>query len=241
MKDKLHTNRASSYGSKSSQGVSETEMILYSVSSTISSLFQLSTLIRKATSRDRYMRAAIVATTRTDPFQVENEIPHVREKCPRLKAEGPYWLIERLAHGITLRREYLRYCEDHQGKLKPDSIEGGGTDVAQEDTIASSLKIEQLESAEMKANFDSFSPPAEFEDSRSQEPLYDSPTFDDSRSEGSSYASSIGIGEEESDYQLHLPTLGNTSKGLDEFECPFCHIVQNITQQRLWKYVTSLC
>jgi hypothetical protein len=56
---------------------------------------------------------------------------------------------------------------------------------------------------------------------------------------GSAYASSLGIGEQEIDHELHLPRIESVNNGLKEFECPFCHDTLNIQQQRLWKYIYS--
>jgi hypothetical protein len=232
IKDDLYPDVALS----SSRYISEAEILLHSVANTITSLFQLSILIRQATPRDRYQRAAIVAATRKDAFQGDDDRVYVKDKFPRLANEADRWLMERLGQAITLRREYLRYCSEHQGQFKSDVTEGDpegdeintpiGNDINTiPETFASSVGTEQLEQIGMGTGF---------EDSPSQT------TFDDTQSQASSYASSIGIGEEKSDRELHLPKLDDVSKGMSEFECPYCHIAQRIGQHRLWKYVISI-
>ncbi|RDW63286.1 hypothetical protein BP6252_10831 [Coleophoma cylindrospora] len=220
IQDTSHQDLVLNDSGTNSHGIFETQIILYSISSTISTLFQLSTLIRQATPRDRYERAAIVAATRKDSFQAESELAHVKEKCPRLKGSGQEWLAERLADAIKLRREYLRYCEEHQEKFKQD-LTSAHRDIGPPVSAASSLGTDQLESTVSELGLGRLSLIAGLEDTQSQT---------------SSYASSLGTGEEESDYELHLSKIEDVNNGRKEFECPFCHDTQNIQQQKLWKY-----
>jgi hypothetical protein len=128
--------------------------------------------------------------------------------------------MERLGQAITLRREYLRYCSEHQGRFKEDIIEDQGDKIDKNtlpETFASSVVTEQLEQTESQT------------------------VFDDTQSQASSYDSSIGIGEEGFDSKLHLPKLGDVNGGKREFECPYCHIAVKIEQHGLWKYVVSIC
>jgi hypothetical protein len=142
--------------------------------------------------------------------------------------------MERLGQAITLRREYLRYCLEHQEQFKQDVNQGGpdemqgsnegdkiGNDInTRAETSASSLVLEQLEQIGMKLELDD--------------------SHDDARSQASSYVSSVGIGEEQSDRRLHLPKLDDVNGGMRDFECRYCHIVQEIEEQRAWKYVISI-
>ncbi|KAI9857183.1 MAG: hypothetical protein M1813_008545 [Trichoglossum hirsutum] len=94
--------------------VSEIQERFQSASNTISHLFRLSVIIRNATPRDRYSKAAAAAN---EPFDDRYDIAHVGHKFPRLGIKENEWLKIRLGKAITQRRQYLRYCREHQEKL----------------------------------------------------------------------------------------------------------------------------
>lgn len=83
-----------------------------SVGDIITSLFKVSMLVKKATKRDRYAKAA---SAKVDPFLQEFDIRHVADKYPKVRAQP--WLLERLGKAITQRRQYLRYCRDHKNRI----------------------------------------------------------------------------------------------------------------------------
>lgn len=88
-----------------------------SVGDIITSLFKVSMLVKKATKRDRYAKAA---SAKVDPFLEEFDIRHVADKYPKVRAQD--WLLERLGKAITQRRQYLRYCRDHKNRIAHVSI-----------------------------------------------------------------------------------------------------------------------
>lgn len=82
------------------------------IGDTITSLMKVSTLIRKATKRDRYARAA---DAKGDPFIPDFDIRHVADKYPKLQSQP--WLLHRMGSAITQRRQYLRYCRNHRNRI----------------------------------------------------------------------------------------------------------------------------
>ncbi|KAF5879364.1 putative ankyrin repeat protein [Botrytis fragariae] len=77
-------------------------------------LLKLSMVIRNSPDRDDYLKAA----TRYG-FDASYDIGHVREKHGSAKNSAD-WLIVRLGKAITRRRQYLKYRNDHHGKLTRD-------------------------------------------------------------------------------------------------------------------------
>lgn len=98
----------------SSPGSSQDELteLFLSTGDCLTSLFKVSMLVKKATTRDRYARAA---SAKDRPYPVEFDIRHVADKFP--KAREQPWLLKRLGTGITQRRQYLRYCRNHKNRI----------------------------------------------------------------------------------------------------------------------------
>jgi len=94
--------------------VTELDEIFQSLADSISSLFKISLLIRSATPRDRYAKAA---TSVKQPFDDTFDISHVGHKHPKLEIKENQWLRNRLGQAITRRRQYLKYCREHHDKL----------------------------------------------------------------------------------------------------------------------------
>lgn len=93
-------------------GQDELSELFLSTGDVLTSLFKVSMLVKKATTRDRYARAA---SAKGDPYLVEFDIRHVADKFP--KAREQPWLLERLGTAITQRRRYLRYCRNHKNRI----------------------------------------------------------------------------------------------------------------------------
>jgi hypothetical protein len=88
-----------------------------SVGDIITSLFKVSMLVKKATTRDRYAKAA---SAKEAAFLAEFDIRHVADKYPKLRTQP--WLLERLGNAITQRRQFLRYCRNHKHRIAHVSI-----------------------------------------------------------------------------------------------------------------------
>ncbi|KAF2685655.1 hypothetical protein K458DRAFT_15670 [Lentithecium fluviatile CBS 122367] len=99
---------------KAGDDMFEAEELLKAATSTVSSLFRIAILIRKASPRDRFARA--LAATKS-PFDATFDIRHVCDKFPLIMEEGKGWLSERLGNAITQRRQYFIYTRNHRDKL----------------------------------------------------------------------------------------------------------------------------
>jgi hypothetical protein len=93
-------------------GQDELSELFLSVGDVLTSLFKVSMLVKKATTRDRYARAA---NAKDKPYLAEFDIRHVADKYPKAR-EHP-WLLERLGTAINQRRQYLRYCRNHKNRI----------------------------------------------------------------------------------------------------------------------------
>ena len=93
-------------------GQDELSELFLSIGDVLTSLFKVSMLVKKATTRDRYARAA---SAKDKPYLVEFDIRHVADKFP--KAREQPWLLERLGAAITQRRQFLRYCRNHKNRI----------------------------------------------------------------------------------------------------------------------------
>ena len=93
-------------------GQDELSELFLSTGDALTSLFKVSMLVKKATTRDRYARAA---SAKDKPYLIEFDIRHVADKYPKVR-EQP-WLLERLGTAITQRRQYLRYCRNHKNRI----------------------------------------------------------------------------------------------------------------------------
>ena len=95
----------------------ELSELLLSVGDFITSLMKVSMLVRKATGRDRYVKAN---QRHDEPFIPQFDIRHVADRFP--KARDQQWLLERLGGAITQRRQYLRYSRDHKNRIAHVSV-----------------------------------------------------------------------------------------------------------------------
>jgi len=93
-------------------GQDELSELFLSTGDVLTSLFKVSMLVKKATTRDRYARAA---SAKDKPYLVEFDIRHVADKFP--KAREQPWLLQRLGTAITQRRQFLRYCRNHKNRI----------------------------------------------------------------------------------------------------------------------------
>ncbi|TAQ86664.1 hypothetical protein B7494_g5027 [Chlorociboria aeruginascens] len=93
---------------------SELDELFAAIKASNSSLMKLTMVIRNAPTHDDYLKAASRYY-----FDPTFDIGHVREK--HCGANGvSNWLIERLGKGITRRRQFLKYREEHQSKMTKD-------------------------------------------------------------------------------------------------------------------------
>lgn len=111
------TNREISESDDDFESSDELSELNLSVNDIITSLFKVSMLVKKATTRDRYAKAA---SAKEAAFLAEFDIRHVADKYPKLRTQP--WLLERLGNAITQRRQFLRYCRNHKHRIAHVSI-----------------------------------------------------------------------------------------------------------------------
>lgn len=217
--------------------VSESDQLLDAIKTTITNLFRLSVLVRAATSRDRYMRAA-ARSSHEDAFDGKFDIDHVRAKFPSLEQKAP-WLVLRLGAAITLRREYLRYCQEHSQVLKSS----GGEELIDTTNTNTQLDIEvtQAEANKQTRSIVEIEPSLNQQTSAStfldaslnvSNPTSDDMVDDDIQSM-TTYTTSRG--GDLSEEKLRVISLDDVAKGSQYFECPYCCHLKEIKVQKAWR------
>ena len=218
--------------SDQSQPSSELEELLQSSSDTITSLFKISVLVKSATTRDRYAKAA---KAQGEPFDARFDIGHVGHKFPLVHQTD--WLEKRLGKAITQRRQYLRYCRQHRDRLETQhKVADISKNTVDRQPIPVRKPVEESREA-TKSHIQSLNPPSTFAITTAStlvvnnlESLEELP--DEVQSQ-TSYATSIN--EDESSDMLRVPPLPDEGvRGLP-FECPYCWAPQLIKTRRAWK------
>ena len=218
--------------SDQSQPSSELEELLESSSDTITSLFKISVLVKSATTRDRYAKAA---KAQGEPFDARFDISHVGHKFPRI--HRTVWLERRLGKAITQRRQYLRYCRQHRDRLDAQhKVADVGENARDRQPTVVRKPVEEAQEATKSQN-QSLKPPSTFAITTASTLLVNN--FDslekppDEVQSQTSYATSIN--EDESSDNLRVPPLPDEAvRGLP-FECPYCWAPQLIKTRRAWK------
>jgi hypothetical protein len=169
-------------------------------------------------------------------FDDRFDIGHVAEKFPKLDKPEQEWLKVRLGRAISQRRQFIRYCREHNDKLgnaifndhTPEAILNSAKPlgfVENEETVsvtnthptatqgstkASTLQAARLEAAKLEG--------------------------DNDNDDVSSVVSTVVSGIESTDeVVLRLPRLQDINQGKPVFECPFCFKLQNWKQERKWR------
>ena len=221
-------------GLEEDEELSEITEIFSSITETINSLFRFSIIIRNNTNRDRYAKAT--AASLADPIQDYFDINHVREKFPALEAKGKKWLISRLGKAITQRRQYLKYCREHNQKTSVDLVTPN-FDSLPKDTEA--MPMQPAVKAPTLSGMSTLSkPPSTLAQTQASTLILNSSqNVDEEAPEDSQSQTSYATSNEEDSTSsvLHVVQLEDVSKGLDHFVCPYCWQIQAITTQRAWK------
>lgn len=196
--------------------LSEAQELFETAKSTITSLFRIALMIRKASPRDRYAQALASAESLIDSTF---DTRHVSDKFPLLVDQGKLWLCDRLGRAIAQRRQYLKYTRDHQDRIgkepaglwQPDDAPSTYGTNSTPHTAASTLDTPDI-------------------------PL-NTLDFEEAQSQISSVASLL---EDKGGSYLRPPRLLDVSQGNNLFECPFCCIVQSFEKENSWqKHVYS--
>lgn len=223
---------AASISSDQSQPLSELEELLKSCTETVTSLFRSSVLIRSATTRDRYAKAA---AAQGKPFDPRFDIDHVEHKFPRLNKAD--WLKKRLGIANTQRRQYLRYCREHRQRMatekRPAEADGGGT----QDNRMTSKGDHQGSVKHTDGSYVSSRPPSTIALTNASTlnvaALKSLDEIPDEAQSQTSHATSLGADEDT--VCLRVPTMPESTKSGLPFECHYCWTIQTVTNRRMWK------
>jgi hypothetical protein len=227
-------DETASVRSDQSQPLSELGELLESSSDTITSLFKISVLIRNATTRDRYAKAA---KSQGLPFDAHFDIGHVGHKFPRIRQTS--WLEKRLGKAITQRRQYLRYCRQHRDRLETQhtskSFVGNAIEKERPPSALGERRDESSQAA--KSYLESIKAPSTQAITTASTLMVNNlDKLDDISDEvqsQTSYATSAN--EDDSSCTIRIPPLPDEAfRGLP-FECPYCWGPQLIKTRREWK------
>lgn len=209
-----------------------------SVGSTITGLYRISKVIRKATPRDRYEKAI----NSKDPLENCYDIAHVGEKFRhKLGNQESRWLRERLGNAITKRRQFLRYSRDHHEKISRERQVLSTRDVAskplsevRDAPVRSLAPHPQEETVSHRAPTTIPSTKASTLVPAQIQQIH--PIPDDEQSYAPSMATSMP--EDEEGVMTVIP-LEQVSQGRRQFECPYCHDILTLRNQKSWRYGSS--
>ncbi|RFU31087.1 hypothetical protein B7463_g5231, partial [Scytalidium lignicola] len=193
---------------------SELDQLFSAINATNTNLMKLSIIIRNSPSRVDYLKAA----SRYN-FDPRYDIGHVKEKHGSEKG-GKEWLQERLGKSITRRRQFLKYREDHHGKLVRDWETNVEDEKQSEKTIALTKATTYVESKVL---------PQDVKDS----------------SEAGSFGSQTSYDQtvmgEAAENKLTVPPPPKMAfEGIpfeygESFECPYCYTEQIVKNKAAWK------
>jgi len=222
------------------EDISEIRDLLALVSEITSNLFELSSKIRKATPRDRYLRAATALPELEtqyaywDKAHVQNKFPKLRP--PRETEEN--WFANRLGRGITWRRQYLRYCQDHASQISTirKAPKDSSPKLVQQIPVTSQLepKVHHLPADALPPpSTTTLTTPSTFVEENVATSLDNSEEQDiDGEIAPSVQATSVGTAEGETTAIASLKAL---RKGNMEFLCPYCTQPQKFRKISAWK------
>lgn len=213
---------------------------------------QTSIIIRNATPRDRYIKAN---SSTNNPFIDSFDIAHVGHKFPKVDCEGQEWLKRRLGKAIAQRRQFLKYCREHHDKFSrstqqdqlnvdvPSARKDGHDDLALPRdvrlTSGSGEEAGTIRSVPTSALAPTDASTLQPSRLGVTEGVAEGDTEDipDSYSQ-TSYATSIHD-DIASESKLHPPSLRDITSAFP-FECPYCWTLQEIINEKLWRYIAAI-
>jgi hypothetical protein len=189
---------------------SELGQLFSAMNATNTNLMKLSIIIRNSPSRDDYLKAA----SRYN-FDPRYDIGHVKEKHGLAKGSKE-WLQERLGKSITQRRQFLKYREDHHGKLARD----WEADVEDKKTIALTKATTYVETNPLPQDIKGGSEAGSF-------------------GSQTSYDQTV-MGEAAESKLTVPPPPAMAFEGVpfaygDPFQCPYCYTEQIVKNRATWK------
>lgn len=222
--DSESDDETGSQDSEEGPRTSELEELFSAIHASNLHLMKLSMVIRSSPTRDDYLKAAS-----RYPLDPRWDIGHVKEKHGK-SSRCPDWLVERLGKAITRRRQFLKYREEHHGKLSKD------WDEAPKGVVPITIEIKPAQTVVPSTKATTFV---------ENRTIPERPPEDDVVSFGSetSYeATSMG---EDAHARLtvpHHPAMAFEGVPFEfgqPFQCPYCYTEQIVKNRAAWKYVTT--
>ena len=240
----------------------EAQDLLGIASDCVSGLLRITTLIKKATPRDRFTKSL---RDQRDAFLDEFDINHVQERYPKLARPESRWLCERLGRTITQRRRFLRYCREHRDRLGRSKIKAAPSvatanmpglkghlgsprhvtfnvpppPIAKMSTEGAADGIGPSYEASAAPTIPSTKAStldrARLHAAMQQQQSFDLDALDNVTVYSSAASSSAAAALDQEDARLQLPSLGVINGGKLEFECLLCHDVVKISRERSWR------
>nr|OQO26600.1 hypothetical protein B0A51_08281 [Rachicladosporium sp. CCFEE 5018] len=219
----------------SDDGTSELSELILSIGDLITSLMKVSMLVRKATTRDRYIRAIQAGG---QPFLPDFDVRHVCDKFPRVRSQQ--WLYERLGGAITQRRQFLRYSREHKSRLAHEPLatvpvhEPSPANLAvPENPVLPALQYNTAPTASTRPTLTPTAASTLQANQVAKDDLQNLDRDDDAISQATSFMSSHADGETAEG--LHVVRLSTLRKDDEPFECTYCHAIVAARRQRSYK------
>lgn len=239
----------SSYSSSSNDApltasTSEIQELISAIKISLENLFRTSIFIRRFAPRDRRQKAAKTAT-----FDNLADIMYIKERYPLLENRNKGNLAFRLGSANARRRQYFKYCRDHNDRLSKTEAEKD-RERARHQTPLPARLADQGSRQERSIKSDHMKPSI-LAETKATELLVDNiaqaelSTLLEPKPAPSviSYATTI---VESTDDSLVFPPLPSDAQTSSSFLCPYCLAIvemkpkEKLQQWRLEAYMPSL-
>lgn len=203
----------------------QTSCFLDALRDTVDRLFKASTLLSKASTHDRYVKAEAKCNLQASATA---DIESIEEKVRVACGSAPPWLINRLGKANTKRRQFIAYSRASHGGLNGLSAAGRKA-AASENPVK---LTDKLESATASVN-GSKSPFASTESTTTDQVDHNAfhEEFDNSRN----YTTDQTLGDDDLFIGLGVPEIDSFTALGEEFICPLCCAVQRFDTQPSWR------
>ncbi|KAM0715320.1 hypothetical protein Q7P37_008818 [Cladosporium fusiforme] len=203
-----------------------------SLDNAIGRLFRISSLIAKATTRDKFARAESKCSLRVfEPYDID----HIQEKVKAASGKASAWLINRMGKANTKRRQFLTYSQQHREELSKDSI--WSNEEAEEEQCGSNGKSRCYEAhLERSTGLSEGTKISLAPTKASTVGQFDPGAFDYGLDDARSYTTvATSIVDGQAFTAMKVPGLEKFASPGEHFVCPLCQTVQRFNGQASWK------
>lgn len=201
----------------------------------VNSLYKIATVIRRPLPSDRHTKSMGIDVHHFAEFDQR----YVCDKFPSASSE----ILARLGKGITRRRQLLKYREFHSSRLQfPVNTQVRRLEIREVQRLKASGNESQAGATDVVVQDDSFNIP----DSSQLGPSTKATTFVPPMRTPMVIDEVASVADTSSSYQstnsgreiLRIPPRPRDTMGkeLETFECPYCHVLCEITSWQSWKY-----